>query len=210
MIRLEKKYVINNNNQRLKFIKFLFKKKFRKIFKDRVNFSIYFDYKNLKFYDNSEEGLSFRTKIRLRTEKSLFINDYEHFNFEIKESHPIFKKKYVFLKKEKIENKKILDKKNIFTQKILSKEIVPILSTEYLRSYYFSDLYGRITIDQNLEYQIVTWKNFLKDFNFIKKIKDRRMIIEHKIENKFLENSLITLVPSRFSKYCEGVKKLIF
>ena len=185
MIRLEKKYVINNNNQRLKFIKFLFKKKFRKIFKDRVNFSIYFDYKNLKFYDNSEEGLSFRTKIRLRTEKSLFINDYEHFNFEIKESHPIFKKKYVFLKKEKIENKKILDKKNIFTQKILSKEIVPILSTEYLRSYYFSDLYGRITIDQNLEYQIVTWKNFLKDFNFIKKIKDRRMIIDIKLKISF-------------------------
>jgi len=38
--------------------------------------------------------------------------------------------------------------------------------------------------------------------------KDKRIVIEHKIENSLLENDFITLVPLRFSKYCEGVKML--
>ena len=82
------------------------------------------------------------------------------------------------------------------------------MSTEYLRSYYYSNKYGRITIDQDIKYQIVTWKNFFRSFNFITQKKDRRIVIEHKIENNLLENDFITLVPSRFSKYCEGVKML--
>ena len=98
--------------------------------------------------------------------------------------------------------------KKFFESKILSKKILPILSTEYLRNYYYSDKYGRITIDQDIQYQRVTWKNFHKSFNFNKKIKDKRIVIEHKIENNLLENDFITLVPSRFSKYCEGVKML--
>ena len=50
MIRLEKKYIINNDYERLRFLKFIFKKGFRNIYKDRINFSIYLDYKNLKFF----------------------------------------------------------------------------------------------------------------------------------------------------------------
>ena len=72
MIRLEKKYILQNNSERLRFIKFLLKNGFKNIYKDRVNFSIYFDYRNLKFFHDSEEGLSFRNKLRLRTEKKFF------------------------------------------------------------------------------------------------------------------------------------------
>ena len=92
MIRLEKKYVINNDYERLRFLKFIFKKGFRNIYKDRINFSIYLDYKNLKFFYDSEEGLSFRNKLRLRVEKKFFVNNYKDLNFEIKKSNPNFKK----------------------------------------------------------------------------------------------------------------------
>lgn len=208
MIRIEKKYVLNNHNEKLRFKKFLLKKGFKNIYKDRINFSIYFDYRNLKFFNDSEEGLSFRNKIRLRIEKKFFHNDYKNFNFEIKKSNPKLKKKFSFLHgKNYKKNNPLVEKKN-FEKKIISKRIIPILSTEYLRSYYYSNKYGRITIDQDIKYQIVTWKNFFRSFNFITQKKDKRIVIEHKIENNFLENDFITLVPSRFSKYCEGVKML--
>ena len=82
MIRLEKKYIINNDYERLRFLKFIFKKGFRNIYKDRINFSIYLDYKNLKFFHDSEEGLSFRNKLRLRVEKKFFINNYKELKFD--------------------------------------------------------------------------------------------------------------------------------
>ena len=208
MIRLEKKYVINNDNERLRFLKFIFKKGFRNIYKDRINFSIYLDYKNLKFFHDSEEGLSFRNKLRLRVEKKFFINNYKDLNFEIKKSNPNLKKKFTFFKTGNSKNEGALLEKKNFEKQIFSKKIVPILSTEYLRSYFFSNQYGRITIDTNLEYQRVSWKEDFKSFNFFKKKKDRRIIIEHKLENNTPINDLITLVPTRFSKYCEGVKSL--
>ena len=208
MIRLEKKYVINNDNERLRFLKFIFKKGFRNIYKDRINFSIYLDYKNLKFFHDSEEGLSYRNKLRLRVEKKFFVNNYKELNFEIKKSNPNLKKKFSFLKDKNFKNEDALLEKKNFEKQIFSKKIVPILSTEYLRSYFFSNHYGRITIDTNLEYQGVSWKEDFKSFNFFKKKKDRRIIIEHKLEHNMPINDLITLVPSRFSKYCEGVKKL--
>ena len=208
MIRLEKKYVINSNYERLRFIKFILKKGFRNIYEDRINFSIYLDYRNLKFFHDSEEGLSFRNKLRLRVEKKFFQNNYNSLNFEIKKSNPNFKKKFSFVKGKNFQNiNALLEKKN-FEKQIFSKKIIPILSTEYQRSYFFSNKYGRITIDTDLEYQTVTWKENFKSFNFFKKKKDRRIIIEHKLENNIPINNLITLVPTRFSKYCEGVKAL--
>ena len=208
MIRIEKKYILNNNNEKLRFKKFLLKKGFKNIYKDRINFSIYFDYRNLKFFNDSEEGLSYRNKIRLRIEKKLFQNDYNNFNFEIKKSNPKLKKKFSFLQGEKYKKNNSLIEKQNFEKEIFSKKIIPILSTEYLRSYYYSNKYGRITIDQDIKYQIVTWKNFFRSFNFMTQKKDKRIVIEHKIENSLLENDFITLVPLRFSKYCEGVKML--
>ena len=208
MIRLEKKYVINSNYERLRFIKFILKKGFRNIYEDRINFSIYLDYRNLKFFHDSEEGLSFRNKLRLRVEKKFFQNNYNSLNFEIKKSNPNFKKKFSFVKDQNFQNINVLLEKKNFEKQIFSKKIIPILSTEYQRSYFFSNKYGRITIDTDLEYQAVTWKENFKSFNFLKKKKDRRIIIEHKLENNIPINNLITLVPTRFSKYCEGVKAL--
>ena len=208
MIRLEKKYVINSNYERLRFIKFILKKGFRNIYEDRINFSIYLDYRNLKFFHDSEEGLSFRNKLRLRVEKKFFQNNYNSLNFEIKKSNPNFKKKFSFVKDQNFQNINVLLEKKNFEKQIFSKKIIPILSTEYQRSYFFSNKYGRITIDTDLEYQAVTWKENFKSFNFLKKKKDKRIIIEHKLENNIPINNLITLVPTRFSKYCEGVKAL--
>jgi len=114
MIRLEKKYILQNNNERLKFVKFLLKNGFKNIHKDRVNFSIYFDFKNLKFFHDSEEGLSYRNKLRLRIEKNFFHNNYNKLNFEIKESFPYYKNKFTFLKNVKYKKKKNLIKKKNF------------------------------------------------------------------------------------------------
>ena len=144
----------------------------------------------------------------MRIEKKLFQNDYNNFNFEIKKSNPKLKKKFSFLQGEKYKKNNSLIEKQNFEKEIFSKKIIPILSTEYLRSYFYSDKYGRITIDQDIKYQIVTWKNFFRSFNFMTQKKDKRIVIEHKIENSLLENDFITLVPLRFSKYCEGVKML--
>tara|TARA_Y100000816_G_C26043880_1_gene546934 strand:- start:422 stop:1054 length:633 start_codon:yes stop_codon:yes gene_type:complete len=208
MIRLEKKYILYSQVDKLRLIKFLYKKGFRNIYKDRINFSIYFDYRNLKFFNDSEEGLSYRTKLRLRKDKLKLKNDYSIFDFEIKKSNPNFKKKFSFKNNLIYKNSKpILEKKNYET-KIISKKLIPILSTQYVRSYFHSKKYGRVTIDQNLEYQTVNWKKFYESFTFYGRKKDKRIVIEHKIENKLFTDDLITLVPTRFSKYCEGVKYL--
>ena len=134
MIRLEKKYVINSNYERLRFIKFILKKGFRNIYEDRINFSIYLDYRNLKFFHDSEEGLSFRNKLRLRVEKKFFQNNYNSLNFEIKKSNPNFKKKFSFVKDQNFQNINVLLEKKNFEKQIFSKKIIPILSTEYQRT----------------------------------------------------------------------------
>ena len=144
----------------------------------------------------------------MRIEKNFFHNNYNKLNFEIKESFPYYKNKFTFLKNVKYKKKNNLIKKKNFERKIFSKKIIPILSTEYLRSYYFSDKYGRITIDKDISYQMVKWKDFPKSFNFIKKVKDKRIVIEQKLEGNIKQNDLITLVSKRFSKYCEGIKML--
>ena len=208
MNRIEKKYIINSISDKLRLIKFLLIKGFKNIYQDRINFSIYFDFRNLKFFDESEEGLAFRKKIRIRAQKDKFINNYNNLNFEIKKSYPSIKKKITFNSKQIYLNNVLLSEKKKIERLILLKKIIPILSTEYLRSYYFSEEFGRITIDQNLEYRIVKWENFPKSFNFYKRINDKRIIIEHKIENAIQKEDFIPLVPVRFSKYCEGIKKL--
>jgi|TARA_Y100000310_G_scaffold329001_1_gene398118 hypothetical protein len=208
MIRLEKKYILNSEYERLRLIKFLYKNGFKNIYKDRTNFSIYFDYRNLKYFIDSEEGLAYRTKLRLRVDNKYFKNDYNKFNFEIKKSNPYFKKKITF--KNDLESKlsSLHSEKKIYENEIISKKLIPILSTKYERSYFYSKKYGRITIDKNLEYQSVYWSKFMKEFGFKQKKKDKRIVIEHKIENKLSENDFIKLVPTRISKYCEGVKYL--
>jgi hypothetical protein len=137
LIRFEKKYIVKNNNERLRFLKFIFKKGFRNIYKDRINFSIYLDYKNLKFFHDSEEGLSHRNKLRLRVEKKFFFNNYKDLNFEIKKSNPIFKKKFTFLNTCNYKNEGALLERKNFEKQIFSKKIVPILSTEYFKKLFF-------------------------------------------------------------------------
>ena len=207
MNRIEKKYIINNCAEKFRLVKFLYKKGFKNIYQDRKNFSIYFDYKNYKLFHDSEEGLSFRKKIRLRTQKDLFINNFDNFNFEIKKSYPNIKKKFTFNSKKIYLSNMLTFEKNKLERQIFLKNIIPTLSTEYLRSYFFSEEFGRITIDQDLEYRIVRWKDFPKNFNFFNRIRDRRIIVEHKIDNPVNKDNLIPLIPVRFSKYCEGIKK---
>ena len=49
----------------------------------------------------------------------------------------------------------------------------------------------------------------MKNFKFTRNKKDKRIVIENKIETKNLfDIDFIKLVPTRFSKYCEGVKFL--
>ena len=66
MKRFEIKYIVNNKMDKFNLLKYLFKNGFSEIHKARVNNTIYFDYSDLRFFHESEEGIADRTKIRLR------------------------------------------------------------------------------------------------------------------------------------------------
>ena len=83
-------------------------------------------------------------------------------------------KKISFKNNLELKNSSYKLEKKIYEDQINSKKIIPILSTQYERSYYYSTKYGRITIDKDLEYQTVYWDTFMKisSLHEIKKIKE--------------------------------------
>ena len=127
---------------------------------------------------------------------------------EIKKSSPHYKTK---LKTNFNLNKKYINPNfsKIFFE-IKKKKLKPMIKTSYKRMYFASKKHGRFTIDEKIFYQKITWKNFLKEFSLGKKINDKTIILEHKIEreNQILESNFIPLTKVRMSKYCEGVKLL--
>ena len=209
MNRFETKYIIDNKIDKFNFLKFLFKNGFCEIHKVRVNNSIYFDYSDLRSFHESEEGIEDRTKIRLRYYGEENNYDILKFTLEIKKSNAYFKTKIksIIGNFNKISNDSEI---NFFLNEIRVNKLRPVLKVSYKRKYFLSEKLGRITLDENIVYQKISWKKFLNTFNNYHYYSYNNSIVEHKIESslKQIDNQFIPLVKTRHSKYCEGIKCL--
>ena len=85
--RHEIKFLINQQEQK----NFITKNNLTKIFPDRIVESIYFDTKNLQFFNLSEEGVTPRFKIRLRGYNGEDLN-----NLEVKTTNNYHREKVIF------------------------------------------------------------------------------------------------------------------
>ena len=209
MKRFEIKYIVNNKMDKFNLLKYLFKNGFCEIHKARVNNSIYFDYSDLRSFHESEEGIENRTKIRLRYYGKQNNYDISKFTLEIKKSNAYFKTKTKSIvgNFDKINNNSEI---NFFLNEIRINKLRPVLKVSYKRKYFLSEKLGRITLDENIVYQKVSWKKFLNMFNCYYSYNDNNLIVEHKIESnlKQIDNQFIPLIKTRYSKYCEGIKCL--
>ena len=143
MNRIEIKFISNNSN-------FLKKKmEFFHLYPNRTIHSIYFDTIDLRYFQNSEEGITPRKKVRLRTYKD--ISDY---SLEIKYTNPNSRDKIV------INNFKFTDhnlKKELLKLNI-SEKLIPLLKITYSRDYYECK-FGRVTFDTKICYQKINNNN---------------------------------------------------
>ena len=172
--RYERKWVFKNINY-LELVIALLRSKLLFSFhhkKRKVN-SLYFDDKNLTSIRENLDGISEKTKYRIRWygDKNFISNP----NFEIKKKKDFEKNKKTF-NFDEIEKFSFIDERNIiYLEELvnnkfkLKKKVFPILTTHYDREYFISNNnLIRATIDYNLESRILnnkTDKNILKSYN---------------------------------------------
>jgi hypothetical protein len=199
MERIEYKIDIDKSNK-IHFYNFLKKKKAKKIFKDRIVNSIYFDNSKLEMYNDTVEGISPRKKIRLRYYGNEKLTEKTNINLEIKYSKPNMRSKI---------SKRIYDPYKYFHQGCLDSQYgicYPITIVKYNRSYYRTANF-RVTIDENIEFA-----SFNK-FKFKKKVASiNEIIVEVKNNNTSSIEILDKEFPfqnTRFSKYCKSIDNLI-
>tara|TARA_B100000035_G_scaffold304392_1_gene304069 strand:+ start:434 stop:1117 length:684 start_codon:yes stop_codon:yes gene_type:complete len=172
--RYERKWVFRNINS-LELVIGLLRSRLLFNFqhnKRKVN-SLYFDDKNLSSIRENLDGVSEKTKYRIRWygNKNFISNP----NFEIKKKKEFEtnKKSFNF---DDIDKLSFIDEKNLnYLEKLVNtrfdikKKVFPILTTHYDREYFISNNnLIRATIDYNLESRILNNridKNILKNYN---------------------------------------------
>lgn len=204
--RYERKYLIPKSKQS-DFLKNLYSAKFVEAYPLREINNIYFDDFHLKSFYENEEGVSDRTKYRVRWYGKKFEKSKKFFEFKFK-SEFLNRKKIIdmgsFGFKNPLESN--VHYLNNLVRKITFKkepgiELKPILYNNYFRMYFYNQkLDVRITIDYNLNYFSFLNKN-LNDFK-------ENLIIEIKYDKKniFSFEELYDLELTKNSKYVEGVK----
>lgn len=168
----------------------------QEIYSSRIINSIYFDSLNYNAYNQSEEGITPRKKIRIRN----YPKDIINFNFlEIKYTLPYGRQKSSL----KINN-------NYFERAIkmgimLNHSFIgPVLSVQYLRSYYQLGE-DRVTIDQDIKF------NALGKLSHTAANLDELLVVEVKTKNAMRGRQILSklnLNLRRFSKYCSGIRLL--
>tara|TARA_Y100000389_G_C17454056_1_gene516832 strand:+ start:1605 stop:2174 length:570 start_codon:yes stop_codon:yes gene_type:complete len=185
-LRNETKFNINYDIAK----KYLNNNKTIKQFDDRNIHSIYFDNSEFKFFRDSEEGTVPRKKVRYRWYNKSFKNG----NFEIKKTLPTHREK----------SKESIILKNV-KNKLLILGLKPVLKVSYNREYYIMDKL-RFTLDRKIKF--CKLNSF---YNIISKIEVSDVIFEFK-SSISTDYSIITQdvmrFRTRYSKYCEGIKKL--
>ena len=190
--RYEIKFLINSKEKR----ELINKNQLEKLFPDRIVESVYFDTKDLQFFNLSEEGITPRFKIRIRG-----YNNKKPDNLEIKTTNNYHREK-VTIKNFIFDNYELHKKlKKIGIKQTVQKKI----RVKYLRSYYKLKNIGRITLDRNIEFLSPE-----ESFHNSKKIKQNILEVKVQRENidkNFIEK-IINLKEIRFSKYCIGINCL--
>tara|TARA_Y100001970_G_C14173333_1_gene825446 strand:+ start:1062 stop:1667 length:606 start_codon:yes stop_codon:yes gene_type:complete len=194
-LRQEKKIIFENKQLNYLYL-FLKKNNFKKIYPDRNIYSIYYDTPSLKLFQDSEEGVTPRSKIRVRAYSKHFFVDKTYLEEKISLDH-CRKKTSKLLK-----NKKFL--KRIFNSK--HGYLYPKVAISYKRSYY-SDERFRITLDRNLKYSSVKSFNNLFNINFIDKLNSLEIKYDNVIPYYIFQKKF-PFKTTRFSKYCNAISAL--
>ncbi len=191
--RIEDKFFFRPENI-LQFKEFLTKKSAKKLHKNRIIKSLYFDNLNLEMYRDSVEGSVPRKKIRIRNYPH---SDDKNFYLEVKTSsiEGRFKTRKIISKNdfENFKKNGILD--NTYGT------CLPNFYVSYEREYIkINDV--RISIDKKISYE-----NFLTNVVFT----DTKSIVELKTSVEKNIDDLVKDFPFqkiRFSKYCFAVESL--
>tara|TARA_B100000035_G_C20996898_1_gene552971 strand:- start:140 stop:730 length:591 start_codon:yes stop_codon:yes gene_type:complete len=158
--------------------------------------SIYFDTDELFHFHRSEEGITPRSKFRVRN-----YNNQKIYSLEIKSKINENSNKKI-IKLDKFNLSEI--KKIIF--KLSSERLYPKLKVSYKRKYYLS---SEKKIRYTLDYDIKFYK-LDKNCKILLSKKELNSVIEVKKNTQTYHSELEDLYGgdiTRFSKYCEGIKK---
>ena len=190
----------------------------RKHYEDRIVKSIYYDTNNLKNAKDNIDGISRRSKIRLRWYNDDFLKKKLEIKVKknnlgekiflkldnLKKIHNLKDVEKTILKKRYFLNHHIEHEKNQISKYIFD-DLNPISMISYNRSYFKFENLIRITFDQNICYNF-----FQNNRKLNSTTKDHKNVIEFKFEKKNLDTARflldsLNLRPNRFSKYLRSL-----
>jgi SPX domain protein involved in polyphosphate accumulation len=193
--RKEKKFRVTVSDFH-KFQSHLHQQGMKTLFEPRLITSVYFDTPDLNMFNDSEEGLLPRKKVRIR-----WYNDDKLFTLENKTSSMEGRFKVTSKLENHISESELNTKKRMDAQ---YGHIQPTLKVSYKRSYYvFNKM--RITFDKDICYQNLKYAD-------TRKYHDPERVIEIKIPANCPDDFVETYIPfptARFSKYSRGILFLL-
>ena len=189
--RIEEKILVNENDNFL-VKKFLKLNSAKKLYNSRVVKSLYFDNNSFDMFQNSEEGIVPRRKIRIRS--------YPKFNNKFFLEIKISSVEGRFKKSNEISDAQCLEliKNGIFDKQY--GHCKPKIYVKYLREYYIIKN-TRITYDKNIEYLNVQQRILGKENSRVLELKPNK---DKNTDELFLDFPFSRI---RYSKYCFGINK---
>ena len=193
--RIEEKLLIGTNRI-VDFKSFLFNKTIKQIYEPRKIHSLYFDNLNYEMYSDSLEGLTPRKKIRVR-------------NYPDTKDQNLYLEIKISSVEGRFKTREILDQNKfneLKTSGIFDSQYgtcKPCLHVTYNREYFKKDDV-RISIDNNINYQLFGENIHKKDESSIVEIKTSIKKDLEKLTKDFPFQKI------RFSKYCNAVEKIIY
>lgn len=189
--RIEEKILVNENDNFL-VKKFLKLNSAKKLYNSRVVKSLYFDNNSFDMFQNSEEGIVPRKKIRIRS--------YPKFNNKFFLEIKISSVEGRFKKSNEISETQCLEliKNGIFDKQY--GHCKPKIYVKYLREYYIMKN-TRITYDKDIEYLNVQQRILGKENSRVLELKPNK---DKNTDELFLEFPFSRI---RYSKYCFGINK---
>ena len=189
--RIEEKILVNENDNFL-VKKFLKLNSAKKLYNSRVVKSLYFDNSSFDMFQNSEEGIVPRKKIRIRS--------YPKFNNKFFLEIKISSVEGRFKKSNEISETQCLEliKNGIFDKQY--GHCKPKIYVKYLREYYIMKN-TRITYDKDIEYLNVQQRILGKENSRVLELKPNK---DKNTDELFLDFPFSRI---RYSKYCFGINK---
>ena len=189
--RIEEKILVNENDNFL-VKKFLKLNSAKKLYNSRVVKSLYFDNNSFDMFQNSEEGIVPRKKIRIRS--------YPKFNNKFFLEIKISSVEGRFKKSNEISETQCLAliKNGIFDKQY--GHCKPKICVKYLREYYIMKN-TRITYDKDIEYLNVQQRILGKENSRVLELKPNK---DKNTDELFLDFPFSRI---RYSKYCFGINK---